>query len=117
MALVLACLVPAMLSSCASRGRTRPETEFVAPDKIDRVPNARLDTDKAVGQLFSADFVASGSVVKTDSGWLVAYTLASADDGHIDASDFSVAQDHAAIMSEAGRFAESLDGLASRSQE
>ena len=75
------------------------------------------DKDKAVGQLFSADFVASGSVVKTDAGWLVAFTLASAADGHIIASDFSVAQDHAAIMTEAGRFAESLDGLAAPHQE
>lgn len=75
------------------------------------------DHDKAVGQLFSADYVASGSVVKTDAGWLVAFTLASAADGHIVASDFSVAQDHAAIMTEAGRFAESLDGLASSPQD
>lgn len=75
------------------------------------------DKDKAVGQLFSADFVASGSVVRTDSGWLVAYTLSSADDGHIVASTFSVAQDHAAIMTEAGRFAASLDALAAGATE
>ena len=69
------------------------------------------ERDKAVGGLYSADFVASGSVVKTDSGWLVAYSLSSADDGHIVASDFSVAGDHAAIMAAASRFAESLDPL------
>ena len=70
------------------------------------------ERDKAVCGLYSADFVASGSVVKTDSGWLVAYSLSSAGDGHIVASDFSVAGDHAAIMAAAGRFAEALDPLA-----
>jgi len=104
------------------RGRFRvvdAESRKAAMDELELSLSGATagDKDKAVGQLFSADFVASGSVVKTDSGWLVAYTLASASDGHIVASDFSVAQDHAAIMSEAGRFAESLDGLASRSQE
>ena len=70
------------------------------------------DKDKAIGGLFSADYVASGSVVKTDSGWLVAYSLSSADDGRIVASDFSMAGDHASIMSAATRFASALDGLA-----
>ncbi len=67
--------------------------------------------DKAVGGLFSADYVASGNVIKADSGWLVAYTLSGADDGHIVASDFAVASDHAAIIAAAGRFAGMLDGL------
>ncbi len=70
--------------------------------------------DVAVGELFSADYVAGGSVVKTDSGWLVAYSLSSADSGAILASSFSVAEDHAAILDSAGRFASSLDGLAAR---
>lgn len=70
------------------------------------------DKDKAIGGLFSADYVASGSVVRTDSGWLVAYSLSSAQDGRIVASDFSMAGDHASIMSAATRFASALDGLA-----
>ncbi|PKL23169.1 MAG: hypothetical protein CVV47_15825 [Spirochaetae bacterium HGW-Spirochaetae-3] len=70
------------------------------------------DRDKAIGNLYAADYVASGSVVKADSGWLVAYSLSSADDGRIVASDFSMAGDHAAIMSAAARFASALDGLA-----
>ena len=69
------------------------------------------DKDRAVGALFSADFVASGSVIKADSGWLVAYTLSGAEDGRIVASDFTVASDHAAIITAAGRFAGMLDGL------
>jgi TolB-like protein len=104
------------------RGRFRvvdAESRKAAMDELELSLSGATagDKDKAVGQLFSADFVVSGSVVKTDSGWLVAFTLASAGDGHIVASDFSVAQDHAAIMTEAGRFAESLDGLASSSRE
>ncbi len=104
------------------RGRFRvvdAESRKAAMDELELSLSGATagDKDKAVGQLFSADFVASGSVVKTDAGWLVAFTLASAADGHIVASDFSVAQDHAAIMTEAGRFAESLDGLASNPQD
>ena len=72
------------------------------------------DKDKAVAGLFSADFVAGGSVVKTDSGWLVAYSLSSSADGAILASAFSMAPDHAAILDSAARFASSLDGLAAR---
>lgn len=68
--------------------------------------------DIAIGELYSADYVAGGSVVKTDSGWLVAYTLSSADSGAILASDFSMAGDHAAILESAARFASSLDGQA-----
>ncbi|HRW25506.1 MAG TPA: hypothetical protein P5298_13940 [Spirochaetia bacterium] len=68
--------------------------------------------DVAIGDLFSADYVASGSVVASDSGWLVAYSLSSAADGHIVASDFSMAADHRAIMAAASRFAASVDGLA-----
>jgi len=70
------------------------------------------DRDKATGNLFAADYVASGSVVKTDAGWLVAFSLSSAEDGRIVASDFSMAADHAAIMSAAARFASTLDSLA-----
>lgn len=104
------------------RGRFRvvdAESRKAAMDELELSLSGATagDKDKAVGQLFSADYVASGSVVKTDAGWLVAFTLASAADGHIVASDFSVAQDHAAIMTEAGRFAESLDGLASSPQD
>lgn len=72
------------------------------------------DKDKAVAGLFSADFVAGGSVVKTDSGWLVAYSLSSSADGAILASAFSMAPDHASILDSAARFASSLDGLAAR---
>lgn len=68
--------------------------------------------DLALGELFSADYVASGSVVAADSGWLIAYSLSSAKDGHIVASDFSMAADHRAIMAAASRFAASVDGLA-----
>lgn len=68
--------------------------------------------DVAIGELFSADYVASGSVVAADSGWLVAYSLSSATDGRIVASDFSMAADHRAIMDAASRFAASVDGLA-----
>jgi len=70
------------------------------------------EKDMAVGRLFSADFVAAGSVVKTDSGWLVAYSLSSSQDGSIVASGFSMAPDHAGIAAAAARFASSLDGLA-----
>jgi hypothetical protein len=70
------------------------------------------DKDMAIGGLFSADYVASGSVVKADAGWLIAYTLSSSSDGRILASDFVIAADHAAILAAAGRFAEALDSIA-----
>ncbi|MFA6506663.1 MAG: hypothetical protein WCT14_11215, partial [Treponemataceae bacterium] len=72
------------------------------------------EKDKAVGDLFAADFVASGSVVRTDSGWLVAYTLSKAADGRIVAGDFAAAADHSEIIGAAGRFAEALDKAAVR---
>ncbi|GAB1455736.1 hypothetical protein MASR2M48_10430 [Spirochaetota bacterium] len=72
------------------------------------------DTDKAVGDLFSADFVASGCIIKVDSGWLVSFCLSNTGDGSIVASDFSMVQDHAGIMATAQRFAASLDNLAPR---
>jgi TolB-like protein len=70
------------------------------------------EKDKATGDLFAADYVVSGSVVKIEAGWLVAFSLSSAEDGHIVASDFSMATDHAAILSAAARFASTLDSLA-----
>jgi hypothetical protein len=100
----------------AKRGRFRvvdTDSRKAAIDELELSLSGATagDKDKAVGSLFSADFVASGSVIRADSGWLVAYTLSGADDGHIVASDFAVASDHAAIIAAAGRFAGMLDGL------
>lgn len=64
--------------------------------------------DQVLGDLFSADYVASGSLVATDEGWLIALTLSSTEDGRILSSDFSLARDHAAIMAAANRFASSI---------
>lgn len=64
--------------------------------------------DQVLGELFSADYVASGSLVATDEGWLVAWTLSSTEDGRIISSDFSLARDHAAIMAAANRFANAI---------
>lgn len=66
--------------------------------------------DQAIGQLFSADYVASGSIISTDSGWLVAYSLSSSESGRIIASDFSVASNHREILAAAARFAGSISG-------
>jgi len=68
--------------------------------------------DQALGQLFSADYVASGSVVQSDAGWLVAYTLSSSEDGTILANEFASAPDHAAVQALASRFAASLGCMA-----
>lgn len=73
--------------------------------------NSARDKAALAGALFPADCVASGSVIKADSGWLIAYALSGADDGRIVASDFAVVSDHAAIIAAAGRFAGMLDGL------
>lgn len=70
------------------------------------------ERDRAVGGLFAADYVASGSVVRSDPGWLVAFTLSSAADGRIVASEFIAAPDNAAIADAASRFTVSLGDLA-----
>lgn len=67
-----------------------------------------IEKDRALGQLFSADYVVGGSIVASDSGWLIAWTLSSSDDGRILASDFSLAIDHSEIIASASRFASSL---------
>jgi tetratricopeptide (TPR) repeat protein len=72
--------------------------------------------DQALGQLFAADYVASGSVIKSNAGWLVAYTLSSSKDGTILASEFASAPDHEAIQALAGRFAASLAARAREGQ-
>jgi hypothetical protein len=48
--------------------------------------------DQALGQLFAADYVAAGSVVQSDAGWFVAYTLSSSENGTIVASEFASAR-------------------------
>lgn len=74
--------------------------------------SAAADRDRAVGGLFTADYVASGSVVRSDPGWLVAFTFSSAGDGRIVASEFIAAPDDAAIAGAASRFSVSLGDLA-----
>ena len=74
--------------------------------------SAAADRDRAVGGLFTADYVASGSVVRSDPGWLVAFTFSSAGDGRIVASEFIAAPDDAAIAGAALRFSVSLGDLA-----
>lgn len=70
------------------------------------------ERDQALGGLFAADFVASGSVVRSETGWLIAYTLSSGSDGTILASEFASAPDYDSIQALAGRFASSLGGMA-----
>lgn len=72
------------------------------------------DRDRAIAGLFAADYVVSGSVIRSEGGWLVAWTLSSAADGGIVASEFSAAADHAAIRGSANRFSSSLASLARR---
>jgi len=69
------------------------------------------DRDVAAGALFSADFVASGSIVRTDTGWLMAYTFSDATTGRILASDMSIARDAAAILDLASRFSSGLAAM------
>lgn len=64
--------------------------------------------DSAIGGLFAADFVASGSVIRSDAGWFVAFTLSDAVTGRILASDFSIAHRHEAIIGLAEAFAKKL---------
>ncbi|MBN1241946.1 MAG: hypothetical protein JXA15_04475 [Spirochaetales bacterium] len=72
--------------------------------------------DRAVGSLYSADYVASGSLVATENGWLVAWTLASAQDGGIVAAEFAAAPDHAAISASAHRFCVALGEMSRRGE-
>jgi len=61
--------------------------------------------DAAAGKVFDADYVASGSLVRTDTGWILALTFSRADDGRIVASDFSPAADQPAMAEASRRFA------------
>lgn len=72
------------------------------------------EMDKAAGALFSANFVASGSIARSDAGWLVAFTFSDASTGRILASDMALVRDHAAILDLAARFCASLAAMMHR---
>lgn len=82
------------------------ESRMAALDELELSLSAgAAERDAAVGRVFQADYVASGSVVRTDTGWFVALTCSQASDGRIVASEFSPAPDHSAMAEAAKRFA------------
>lgn len=89
----------------ASRGAAVDELELSLSGVAAR------DRDVALGQLYCADYVVANTLVKTDAGWLVGWSLSSASDGEIVASHYSMAASHAQIIESASVFVESLEGL------